>query len=109
VRPAGPPLELQVTEHGEQVRVAAALADAVRGPLDLPSPDLETEQRVRDRAAAVVMEVQPDVDTSAAGPIVRTISSTISATSHGIAPPLVSHSTTASAPASAAAMTTSRA
>ena len=54
-------LELEVTEHGEQVRVPAALADAVRGALHLARPDLETQQRVRDRAATVVMEVQPDV------------------------------------------------
>jgi hypothetical protein len=59
--PAAAALELQVGEDREQVRVAAALPEPVGRALHVGGADLDAEQRVRDRAAAVVVEVQPDL------------------------------------------------
>jgi hypothetical protein len=57
-RPAA--LELQVRHHREQVGVAGAFAVPVDGALDVRDAGLDRGQRVRDRAAGVVVAVDAE-------------------------------------------------
>ena len=50
-------LQLQARHHAEQVRVAGALAVAVRGALHVGDAGLDRDQGVRDAAAGVVVAV----------------------------------------------------
>ena len=91
-------LEREVGDGGRQVGVAGPLAVAVDAPLDLGGPGLDGGQRVGHRAPGVVVEVDAEL-----GLVRARTSATTRSTSSGRVPPLVSHSTRASAPASSAA------
>ena len=90
-------LELQRRDDRDEVGVAAALAEAVERALDLARAGAHRGERIRHRLLGVVMGV--DADMARRG-CACTTSPTISSTSCGSAPPLVSHSTTQRAPAS---------
>ena len=92
-------LELQVGDDRAQVGVAAALAVAVDRALHLDRALAHRRQRVGHGAFAVVVGVDAE---RSVGKRAFT-SRTISVTSQGSVPPLVSHSTTVSAPPRAAA------
>jgi hypothetical protein len=97
-------LELQVADEADEVGVAGALAVAVQRALHVRGAGLDRGDRVRDRAAGVVVAVDAQPRTRGAAHGADDVGDPA-----GSMPPLVSHSTTTSAPASAAVRTTSRA
>ncbi len=94
-------LDLERGDDAEQVGVAATLAVAVGRALHVGRPDVDRGERVGHRAQAVSlwawMPTRRPVPTTAP---------TMSASRYGSMPPLVSQSTSTSAPASAATVST---
>ena len=97
-------LERKVGYRGCQIGVAGSLAVSVDASLNLRGALRTAGDGVGDGTAGVVVEVDADLA------VERTprISATICSTSCGREPPFVSQSTSASAPASAAARSTRR-
>ena len=92
-------LEGQIGDDGDQIGVAAALAEAVDRALHLHGPGVDGGQRIGHGQLAVVVAM--DADRHIDGRRARRGS--VRRFRSGMLPPLVSHSTIASAPAAAAA------
>ena len=86
---------------GREVRVAGALAEPVQRALDVAGAGAHGGHRVGHGAARVVVAVDADDDVVA--DVGVDTAATISSTSWGSEPPLVSHSTTWLAPFTTAA------
>src|SRR5438105_2680031 len=56
-----PELELEVGDNAENVGVAAHIAVAVRGALDVRGARLDARNAIRDRHLGAVVRVYPDV------------------------------------------------
>ena len=93
-------LEQERRDEGDEVGVAAALAEAVERALHLARPGVDGGERVRDRVAGVVVGVDAE---AVAGDARGDHRRRDAPTSAGSVPPLVSQSTTQRAPASSAA------
>ena len=57
-----PHLHLEVSDHGDEVRVARPLTDSIYCALDLSRPGLDRDERISDRAAGVIVGVDADRD-----------------------------------------------
>jgi hypothetical protein len=91
-------LQLEDRDDRDEVRVAAALAEAVDGALHLHAAGLDARDGVGDRELAVVVAVDAE-----RGRVAPCAASTPAPTCAGRLPPRVSHRQTTVAPPSAAA------